>query len=74
MEDRGLEPLTQFPGNRPIPLQGGADCGALGTQGAAIDLGLVAVIQAWPGLRDAIQVGILAMVEAVSDIDQMQSW
>jgi hypothetical protein len=42
--------------------EGGAESGALAT----IDSTLAALIDAWPGLSEAIRAGILAMVKAAS--------
>jgi hypothetical protein len=70
VEAAGIEPLPSSTGNTNLCPQGGAESGALGEPGnngpidAAADTGLLAVIQAWPHLPQAIQAGILAIVRA----------
>jgi hypothetical protein len=67
MEDKGLEPSAQVPGKRPNSQSRGAQSGAVGARveiAAGIDANLVAVIQAWPELPEAIRVGILALIRA----------
>ena len=75
-DDRGLEPLAQVPKNVANLQLAGAERGVLAAPletstciDAGIDISLVAMIQAWPHLPKTIQVGIRAMVEAVSYID-----
>lgn len=69
----GFEPPRDFTRKSGYQPQGGAESGAVcewaerGVQNiAAIDAGLVAVIQTWPNLPEAIRAGILAMVRATS--------
>jgi hypothetical protein len=57
MEAAGIELLASFTGNTTLCPQDGAVSGALGIKVAQVDLGLVAVIQAWPRLPEAIRVG-----------------
>jgi hypothetical protein len=64
MEAAGIEPLASSTGKTAHCPQGGAESGALGTEVAQVDPGLVAVIQAWPHLTEAIRAGILAMIRA----------
>jgi hypothetical protein len=67
MEDRGLEPPAQPSEKRPNSPHGGAQSGALFTSAQpdhVIDQGLIAVIQSWPKLPEAIRAGILAMIRA----------
>jgi len=47
--------------------ESGAECGAVGARVAEIDPDLAAVVDAWPGLSDAIKAGILAMVRAARE-------
>ena len=49
---------------RKLADQDGAKSGALGAQKVDIDADLVAVIDAWPDLPDAVKAGIVAMVGA----------
>lgn len=63
----GFEPLRDSTRKRPDPPNGGAQSGALSAppqNDPGIDAGLIAVIQAWPHLPEAIRAGILAMVRA----------
>lgn len=64
MAGTGFEPLADFTGKTSYPPLGGAEGGALGTAAAQVDPGLVAVIQAWASLPEAIKAAILAMVLA----------
>ena len=66
MAGTGFEPPGDFTRKSGYLPQGGAESGALGTEVAQVDLGLVAVIQAWPRLPDATRAGIVAMVRASS--------
>ena len=60
----GIEPHAHSPEDSTNPAQGGAKSGALPVQSTAIDPALAALIDAWPGLPEAIRAGILAMVRA----------
>lgn len=67
MAGTGFEPVADSTRKTPYPPLGGAESGALGAHAeveARIDASLVAVIQAWPRLPEAIRAGILAMVQA----------
>jgi len=46
------------------PKAGGAESGAESAEKASKDADLAKVIEAWPGLHEAVRAGILAMVEA----------
>jgi hypothetical protein len=67
VEAAGIEPLASSTGNAADRPSGGAESGALtvpAKSGGRVEAGLVAVIQAWPRLPDAMRAGILAMVRA----------
>ncbi|MFH1998074.1 MAG: hypothetical protein ABIK28_00270 [Planctomycetota bacterium] len=44
--------------------QGGAECGAVDAQSDPIDADLLAIIDAWPVLPEAVKANIVAMVKA----------
>jgi hypothetical protein len=70
VEAAGIEPQASSAGNTAVRSQSGAESGAVcervesSAPPAAIDAGLVAVVQAWPYLPEAIRAGILAIVRA----------
>jgi hypothetical protein len=64
MEAAGIEPTRQTTGNIGITVESGAESGALGAWKEQVDIGLVAVVEAWPRLPQAIKAGILAMIRA----------
>jgi hypothetical protein len=47
-------------------VQSGAESGALGAQSTPQDPGMLAVIDAWPGLPADVRAGILAMIQAAT--------
>lgn len=63
--EAGVEPPSNSTGNPPLENENGAECGAVGAQIDGFDPDLVAVVEAWPGLPEAIKTGILAMVRTV---------
>ena len=56
----GIEPTTKTPDNAALPLQRGAESGAL----VLNDPDLSLLLQAWATLSQPIKAGILAMVRA----------
>ena len=60
----GLELSQESSENSIVDEQGGAESGALGAQNGPIGPDLAVVVEAWPGLPEAIKVGILAMIRA----------
>ena len=66
---RGLEQPLLSPGKSPVPVQGGAESGAVGAQSTLVDADLRAIIEAWPELPDAVKAGILAMIHAAEGAD-----
>lgn len=64
MERKGVELPQDSSGNTAIADQSGAESGALGALDGPFDADLATVIEAWPGLPDAIKAGILAMIGA----------
>jgi hypothetical protein len=67
MAGTGLELPQDSSGNSTIANQSGADSGAPGAQNGAIAPDLAAVVEAWPGLPEAIKTGILVMVRAAGE-------
>jgi hypothetical protein len=70
VEDRGFEPPAQVSGKRTDSQPCGAQSGAAGSPAeialqirSTIDVDLVAVIQAWPSLPEAIRAAILVIVQ-----------
>ena len=68
MAGTGFELPQESPGNSTIANQSGAKSGALGAQNDPIDAELAEVVQAWPGLPDALRAGILAMIRAAGRV------
>jgi len=66
MEDRGLELPQKYAGNTGFCPPGGAESGALCAPAAHFAPDLIAVIQAWPNLPEALKAGILAMIQAAT--------
>lgn len=64
MGGTGLERVSETSGNRGDAGQSGAESGRLGARDTPINPELTAVVEAWPGLPEAIKGGILAMVRA----------
>jgi integrase len=60
----GIRTSRQIPRKTAIPGRGGAKSGALDPETPAINSELVAVMNAWPKLPDAIRAGSLSMVRA----------
>jgi len=63
----GAEHGPKSSGKQGVGNPSGAECGALGAREAPIDPELVAVVDAWPKLPQAIRAGILAMIRAAGD-------
>ena len=58
--------VTAFPDNslQQSPILGEAESEAVSPNSGPTDAELAAVVDAWPGLPDAIEAGILAMIKA----------
>jgi hypothetical protein len=63
-EVHGNRIYAENAGKTGVPLQSGAETGALDTEKPPIDRDLAAVNEAWPTLPEAIKAGILAMIRA----------
>ena len=63
-EVHGNRTHTENAGKAGVPVESGAESGALDARKAPDDPQLAEVIDAWPGLPDAVQAGILAMIRA----------
>jgi hypothetical protein len=66
MAGTGLELSQESTGNSSGADRSGAKCGALGAQNGPLDPDLAAVVEAWPGLPEALRAGILAMTRAAT--------
>jgi len=62
----GTRTTPEYPEKPAISSQSGAESGALDVQNAEIDPRLVAIIDAWPALPEALKAGILAMVRTAT--------
>ncbi len=60
----GIRTTSEYPEKPAISSQCGAESGARDVQDAEIDPRLRAIVDAWPGLPEAIKAGISAMVRA----------
>ena len=63
----GIRTSAENTGIRGGPAQSGAESGAVDAENRPDDPRLVRVVDAWPGLPDVVQAGILAMVRAAGD-------
>lgn len=66
----GLEQGAPNTGETPFSETGGAESDALGAQSALIDPELLALVEAWPELPEAIKANILAMVRSHQGLSQ----
>ena len=67
MAGMGFEHPAFSSGKTGVAAESGAESGALYAREAQNDPPLRAIIDAWPGLPEAIKAGILAMVQAASN-------
>ncbi|RIK78821.1 MAG: hypothetical protein DCC68_14290 [Planctomycetota bacterium] len=61
-EVHGNRTTAKNAGETGVPIESGAESGALGARTAQFDPDLAAVVDAWPTLPAAIRAGILAMI------------
>ena len=64
MAGAGFELPPENTGKTAVSAQSGTDSGALDAENGPDDHQLAEVIDAWPGLPDAVQADILAMIRA----------
>jgi hypothetical protein len=67
MAGAGFEQALENTGNADSNAIGGAESGALGTTYSHFDLGIAAVVDAWPTLPLPIKAGILAIIQTATE-------
>lgn len=67
MGDEGLEHPAKSSGNTGFPQRGGAESGAVGARMALSDPDLMAVVNAWRDLPEAVRRQVVAIVTAAAE-------